>query len=312
MHKVARDCQRADRAHAQRIAVRRRLRGEVEPDRERTAGAIVDDDLLANLLAERCAENSCHRVGGAAGGLRHDQMDRPVGKLCVRRAGKRAGDEGDDHVKTTHWVAPAGAFARRRKIVIGLRAGRKRHDLIRLRAAVGARAAAAGGQMERLGQIQFRRRQQRSGSRAGRPVDRRDDRCAPARRHDARDLWPGQRPARLPAAARVSCREAQAHRRHRLHGRRNPHHLGFAAGARSGQRRPAGARRHRSSSRPKPIRARSIAGRGSASTPSAFRSTATACAWTRSPQRSTISKPAACAPNTSTPSRPCRIRPARS
>ena len=54
------------------------------------------------------------------------------------------------------------------------------------------------------------------------------------------------------------------------------------------------------------------AGHGSASMPSAFRSTARACAWTRSPPRSTTSSAAACGRNTSTPSRPCRIRPARS
>ena len=65
-----------------------------------------------------------------------------------------------------------------------------------------------------------------------------------ARRRDACDLWPGKRPAGLPAAARVSCRKAQAHRGHCLHGRRDPDHLGIAAGARSGQRRSAVARRH--------------------------------------------------------------------
>ena len=177
---------------------------------------------------------------------------------------------------------------------------------------LGARTAAAGRQMERLRQIQFRRRQQRSRPGSGRWADQGDERRADARRHDARDLRPCQRPARLPAAARISRREAQAHRRHRLHGRRNPHHLRLAAGARSGQRRAAGARRHHHHRGRNLSGLAQSAGRGSASTPSAFRSTATACAWMRSPQRSTISSAAASAPNTSTPSRPCKIRPARS
>ena len=56
---------------------------------------------------------------------------------------------------------------------------------------------------------------------------------------DACDLRPRQRSAGLSAAARVPGREAQARRRHRLHRRRHPDHLGLAAGARSGQRRAA-------------------------------------------------------------------------
>ena len=62
---------------------------------------------------------------------------------------------------------------------------------------------------------------------------------------DARDLRARQRPARIPSAARLPRAEAQAHRRHLLRCRRNPHHLRLAAGDRSRQRHPAGARRHR-------------------------------------------------------------------
>ena len=51
---------------------------------------------------------------------------------------------------------------------------------------------------------------------------------------------------------------------------------------------------------------------GSASTRSASRSTATACGWTRCRTRSTTSSAGACGRNTSTPSRPCRTRPAPS
>ena len=51
-HHVAGDGERADRPHADGVAVGRRLRDQVEPERERAARAVVDDDRLAQLLAE--------------------------------------------------------------------------------------------------------------------------------------------------------------------------------------------------------------------------------------------------------------------
>ena len=48
---MAGDGERADRAHADGVAVGRRLRDQIEPDGERAAGPVVDDDLLAELLA---------------------------------------------------------------------------------------------------------------------------------------------------------------------------------------------------------------------------------------------------------------------
>ena len=77
-----------------------------------------------------------------------------------------------------------------------------------------------------------------------RASSRRRRRCCGARA-DARHLWPRQRPAGLPPFARIPGGQAQARRRHHLHRRRDPDHLRLAAGARSGQRRAAGARRHR-------------------------------------------------------------------
>ena len=85
---------------------------------------------------------------------------------------------------------------------------------------------------------------------SGRCADQGGERRAHARGHDAGDLWSGQRPAGLPAAARISGAKAQAHRRHRLHRRRNPHHLRIAAGARSRQRHPAARAATPSSPRP--------------------------------------------------------------
>ena len=78
---------------------------------------------------------------------------------------------------------------------------------IRFRAAVGAGTAAAGSQMERLCQIQFRRRQQRPGSGSGRCADQGDERRAGAR---------GQgrlRPTVSPAARRATGRCANFWRR---------------------------------------------------------------------------------------------------
>ena len=48
-HHVAGDGERADRPHADGVAVGRRLRDQIEPERERAARAIVDDDGLAQL-----------------------------------------------------------------------------------------------------------------------------------------------------------------------------------------------------------------------------------------------------------------------
>ena len=90
-HHVAGDRERADRPHADRVAVGLGLGGEVEADGERAARPIVDHDLLPELLREFGAENARDRVGRAAGGLRDDQPDGPV-RVLGRRAGrKRAG-----------------------------------------------------------------------------------------------------------------------------------------------------------------------------------------------------------------------------
>jgi hypothetical protein len=63
-------------------------------------GPIVDDDLLADLLRQRRRENARHRIGGAACGLRHDEMDRPLRILRRRRRGEGANDESGDEMKT--------------------------------------------------------------------------------------------------------------------------------------------------------------------------------------------------------------------
>ena len=80
-HHVARDGERADRPHADGVTVGIGFRREIEPDGQRPARAIVDDDLLAELLGKLRAEDARDRVGRAARRLRHDQPDRLVGKF---------------------------------------------------------------------------------------------------------------------------------------------------------------------------------------------------------------------------------------
>ena len=82
-----------------RVAVGLGFRREIEPDGERPARAVVDHDLLAELLAELRAEDARDRIGRAARRLRHDQPDRLVGKFGCRRqsrTSRQAADEGAD------------------------------------------------------------------------------------------------------------------------------------------------------------------------------------------------------------------------
>src|SRR5215471_178770 len=61
-----------------RVSVGLGLRGEVETDGQRAARAVVDHDLLPELLAKFGAEDARDRIGGAASGLRDDEPDRSV------------------------------------------------------------------------------------------------------------------------------------------------------------------------------------------------------------------------------------------
>src|SRR5215475_1506425 len=84
------------------ISVGLGLRGQVEADGQRAARAVVDHDLLAELLAKLGAENARDRVGGAAGGLRHDEPDRLV-RVLRRRTGRGgAGNQQQHESKCAH------------------------------------------------------------------------------------------------------------------------------------------------------------------------------------------------------------------
>ena len=76
---------RADRAHQQRVAVGRRLRDEVGAEVAAGTRLVVDDEGLAERLAELRRERARQDVGGAAGRERHDDADRLRGPGAGRR-----------------------------------------------------------------------------------------------------------------------------------------------------------------------------------------------------------------------------------
>src|SRR6266851_9811007 len=76
--------------HQQRVAVRLCLRDRPGSDGAAGAGAIVDDDGLAKLLADALADQSRQDIGDAAGAGRHDHLDR-AGRVILRhRAGRQS------------------------------------------------------------------------------------------------------------------------------------------------------------------------------------------------------------------------------
>ena len=105
-HHVAGDRERTDRPHAERIAVGLGLGGEVETDGQRAAGAVVDHDLLADLLGQLGTQDARDGVGRAAGGLRNDEPDRLV-RILRRRAGREhAGEQQQGETKCAHGALP--------------------------------------------------------------------------------------------------------------------------------------------------------------------------------------------------------------
>ena len=65
-----------DRDDEERVAVGRGLGGEIGADHAAGAGAIVDEDLLAEVLAELVGDDAADDVVAAAGRERDDQADR--------------------------------------------------------------------------------------------------------------------------------------------------------------------------------------------------------------------------------------------
>src|SRR6185295_7634321 len=73
----------------QSVAVGRRLGDEVGGEAAAGAGAVLDDDRLAERAADRLAQRARDVVGGAAGSEADDQADRPGRgpRLRLRAAG---------------------------------------------------------------------------------------------------------------------------------------------------------------------------------------------------------------------------------
>ena len=105
-HHVAGDGEGADRPHADGVTVGRRLRDQIEPERERAARAIVDDDGLAQLRADHRRQNARDVVGGAAGRLRNDEPDGAIGIVAGGRGTRHAGDEERNESKPAHVIGP--------------------------------------------------------------------------------------------------------------------------------------------------------------------------------------------------------------
>jgi hypothetical protein len=104
-HHMAGDGERADRPHADGVAVRFGLCGQVETDGQRATRTVVDHDLLSQLLCELGAEDARDRIGRAARSLWDDQTDRPIRVLRGRAGRKRAGEQRKGQAKHAQ-VAP--------------------------------------------------------------------------------------------------------------------------------------------------------------------------------------------------------------
>jgi hypothetical protein len=79
----------------QRVAVRRSLGRKLGAEQPARTGAVVDDDLLADLGADMGCERAAHRVGRAADGLRDDDPDGALLRIGLRLRGHRNGEESD-------------------------------------------------------------------------------------------------------------------------------------------------------------------------------------------------------------------------
>ena len=81
------DAQGPRSTHDDRVAVSRRLRCDFGADSASGAGAVIDDDLLAQALAQRLGDEAARHVDRPAGGIGHDEADGPAGIICIRRDG---------------------------------------------------------------------------------------------------------------------------------------------------------------------------------------------------------------------------------
>ena len=77
-----------DGNHQERIAVGGGLGREIGAEHAAGTGPVVDEDLLAEFLAELIGDDAADHVVAAAGRERNDQPDRPVRIIVGRGAGR--------------------------------------------------------------------------------------------------------------------------------------------------------------------------------------------------------------------------------
>jgi hypothetical protein len=82
--------ERRDGGEQDRVAVRGRFCDHVGGDRPARAGAVLDDDALAKVLAELPLHDSSHGVGPAAGREADHEGDRPGRVGLGRRVRRRS------------------------------------------------------------------------------------------------------------------------------------------------------------------------------------------------------------------------------
>ena len=132
---------RADRSHQQRVAVGRRLGDEVGAEVAAGAGLVLDDEGLAERLAELRREGAREDVGRPAGRERHDDADRLVRPRALRarpRRWRRARETEANERTTTkrHGRRPAPGRGRLAASV-ATRGGRPKEELARCAPAAG-------------------------------------------------------------------------------------------------------------------------------------------------------------------------------
>ena len=76
--------ERTGRAHDQRVTIGRRMRGSGGAGVAAGARAIFDDEILAERCRHPVEQDARDDIAGAAGGERHENLDRPVG-IGIRR-----------------------------------------------------------------------------------------------------------------------------------------------------------------------------------------------------------------------------------
>ena len=79
----------------QRVAVTRRLGDLIGPDRAASPALVLNDERLTQLVSQSLADQARDDVHAAAGGERHDEVDRSR-RPGLREGGYRAQQAGVD------------------------------------------------------------------------------------------------------------------------------------------------------------------------------------------------------------------------